>query len=52
MIDEQCLGYGGAYRDKRLALWQLEALPFFRRAAGYWPVLTLSGLIWQAATSD
>ena len=29
MIDEQCLGYGGAYRDKRLALWQLEALPFF-----------------------
>jgi hypothetical protein len=24
LIDEQCLGYGGAYRDKRLALWRLS----------------------------
>lgn len=27
MIDEQCLGYGGQYRDKRLALWPLATLP-------------------------
>ena len=27
MIDEQCLGYGGLARDKRLALWRLTELP-------------------------
>jgi hypothetical protein len=26
VIDEKCLGYGGAYRDKRLALWRLSDL--------------------------
>jgi hypothetical protein len=27
IIDEKCLGWGGAYRDKILALWELAALP-------------------------
>ena len=27
MIDERCLAGGGAYRDKRLALWRLSDLP-------------------------
>jgi hypothetical protein len=27
MVDEQCFGAGGAYRDKRLALWDLTTLP-------------------------
>ena len=26
VIDEQCLGYGGVYRDKRLSLWRLADL--------------------------
>ena len=26
-IDEQCLGYDGRYRDKRLALWRLASWP-------------------------
>jgi hypothetical protein len=26
VIDERCLGYDGAYRDKRLALWRLSEL--------------------------
>jgi hypothetical protein len=27
VVDEQCLRSGGIYRDKRLALWRLDALP-------------------------
>jgi hypothetical protein len=27
LVDEQCLGHGGGYRDKRLALWRLQELP-------------------------
>jgi|SRR5690242_13857384 hypothetical protein len=27
VIDEKCFGGGGAYRDKRLALWKLVAVP-------------------------
>ena len=27
LIDEQCTGYGGAYRDKRLGLWRLTDMP-------------------------
>jgi hypothetical protein len=27
VIDERCLGYGGVYRDKRLALWACRHLP-------------------------
>jgi hypothetical protein len=27
IIDEYCLGYDGAYRDKRLAVWPCHQLP-------------------------
>jgi hypothetical protein len=27
VIDEKCLGWGGAYRDKSLALWEIAQLP-------------------------
>jgi hypothetical protein len=27
MIDEYCLGYDGAYRDKRLAVWPVPSFP-------------------------
>lgn len=27
-VDEQCVGAGGVYRDKRLALWRFANIPF------------------------
>ena len=32
VVDEKCTHTGGIYRDKRLALWTLEALPAFKLA--------------------